>query len=287
MDGPSKVTGAARYPADFGCRPGARGLVQSTVAAGRIRRIATARPRPPRGAHGDHARERAALAEPERVLGPLRPARCKTTGCFTMASTLPWWWRRPWNRRPRRRGWSRPTTRRRLRSWDSTTRGPGGGQRWRQRRHRGDVAAGLAAAEVIAPTYTTAGHTNNPLGLFATVARWDGDLLTVHDATQGPVCTARRSPRVRSCPRPRSGCSRRSCGGAFGAGLRAWPHVILAALAARVAGRPVKLVLTRPQMFTSVGHRPQTVQRMRLGATARRASWSRSTMRASTDGAGS
>ena len=56
-------------------------------------------------------------------------------------------------------------------------------------------------------------------------------------------------------------------GGAFGAGLRAWPHVILSALAARVVDRPVKLVLTRPQMFTSIGHRPQTVQRRRLGAT--------------------
>ena len=56
-------------------------------------------------------------------------------------------------------------------------------------------------------------------------------------------------------------------GGGFGAGLRTWPHVILTALAARVVGRPVKLVLTRPQMFTSVGHRPETVQRVRLGAT--------------------
>src|SRR3954467_2614701 len=56
-------------------------------------------------------------------------------------------------------------------------------------------------------------------------------------------------------------------GGGFGAGLRAWPHVILTALAARVVGRPVKLVLTRPQMFTSVGHRPETRQRVRLGAT--------------------
>ena len=56
-------------------------------------------------------------------------------------------------------------------------------------------------------------------------------------------------------------------GGGLGAGLITWPHVIIAALAARVTGRPVKLVLTRPQMFTSVGHRPQTVQRLRLGAT--------------------
>jgi xanthine dehydrogenase YagR molybdenum-binding subunit len=42
--------------------------------------------------------------------------------------------------------------------------------------------------------------------------------------------------------------------------------VVLTALAARVVGRPVKLVLTRPQMFTSIGHRPETVQRVRLGA---------------------
>jgi CO/xanthine dehydrogenase Mo-binding subunit len=56
-------------------------------------------------------------------------------------------------------------------------------------------------------------------------------------------------------------------GGGFGAALRAWPHVILTALAARLVGRPVKLVLTRPQMFTSVGHRPETRQRVRLGAT--------------------
>jgi xanthine dehydrogenase YagR molybdenum-binding subunit len=56
-------------------------------------------------------------------------------------------------------------------------------------------------------------------------------------------------------------------GGGFGAGLHTWPHTILAALAARMLDRPVKLVLTRPQMFTSIGHRPETVQRVRLGAT--------------------
>ena len=55
-------------------------------------------------------------------------------------------------------------------------------------------------------------------------------------------------------------------GGGFGAGLQVWPHVTLAALAARVVGRPVELVLTRPQMFTSVGHRPETRQRLRIGA---------------------
>src|SRR6202040_4195816 len=56
-------------------------------------------------------------------------------------------------------------------------------------------------------------------------------------------------------------------GGGFGAGLRAWPHVILTALAARVVGRAVKLVLTRPQMFTSVGPRPESRHGVRLGAS--------------------
>src|SRR4030095_14108259 len=48
---------------------------------------------------------------------------------------------------------------------------------------------------------------------------------------------------------------------------RAWPHVMLAALAARITKRPVKLVLTRAQMFTSVGHRPDTIQQLSLGAS--------------------
>jgi xanthine dehydrogenase YagR molybdenum-binding subunit len=56
-------------------------------------------------------------------------------------------------------------------------------------------------------------------------------------------------------------------GGGFGTGLKAWPHVILTALAARLLDRPVKLMLSRPQMFTSIGHRPEARQRLQLGAT--------------------
>ena len=56
---------------------------------------------------------------------------------------------------------------------------------------RGDVTAALASAEVIYDeTFTTAAETHNPMGLFATVARWDGDRLTVHDATQDPMLVA-------------------------------------------------------------------------------------------------
>jgi xanthine dehydrogenase YagR molybdenum-binding subunit len=56
-------------------------------------------------------------------------------------------------------------------------------------------------------------------------------------------------------------------GGAFGTSLRTWPHVTLAAMAARQVGRPVKLVLNRRQMFLTTGHRPRTLQRVAIGAT--------------------
>ena len=139
---------------------------------------------------------------------------------------------------------------------------------WRLDRERGDVSHALAAAEVrVDAIYTTAANTNNPLGLFTTVAAWEGDSLIVHDTTQWPH-------GVRESLATTFGISAGGIrvlapfvGGAFGAGLRVWPHVVLAVLAARETNRPVKLVLTRAQMFTSVGHRPKSVQRISIGAT--------------------
>jgi xanthine dehydrogenase YagR molybdenum-binding subunit len=140
--------------------------------------------------------------------------------------------------------------------------------RWGQDVDRGDVTAALASAEVVYDEiFTTAPVTNNPMGLFATVARWEDDLLTVHDASQWPTMVHTTLATVFSLPETQVRVLVPYLGGGFGNGLRTWPHVILTALAARVVGRPVKLVLTRPQMFTSVGHRPETRQRVRLGAT--------------------
>jgi len=139
---------------------------------------------------------------------------------------------------------------------------------WTPDHVRGDVRRALAAADVqVKATYATAENTNNPIGLFATVAVWNDDALTVHDTTQGPH-------GVRDSLATAFGIDPASVrvlvpfvGGGFGAGLRAWPHVTLAALAARATKRPVKLALTRAQMFTSVGHRPAAVQQLSLGAT--------------------
>ena len=139
---------------------------------------------------------------------------------------------------------------------------------WTPDHVRGDVPRALAEADVqVNVTCTTAENTNNPIGLFATVAVWDGDALTVHDTTQWPQ-------NVRDTLAVTFGIDPGGVrvlapfvGGAFGAGLRVWPHVPLAALAARVTKRPVKLVLTRAQMFTSIGHRPNSIQQLSLGAS--------------------
>jgi xanthine dehydrogenase YagR molybdenum-binding subunit len=134
---------------------------------------------------------------------------------------------------------------------------------------RGDVAAALAAAKVTYDqVFTIAAETNNPIGLFATVAAWLDDHLTIHDTTQWPMAARRSLATIFEVPEDHVRVLVPHLGGGFGAGLRNSPHTVLTALAARALGRPVKLVLTRPQMFTSIGHRPQTTQRLRIGATA-------------------
>jgi xanthine dehydrogenase YagR molybdenum-binding subunit len=134
---------------------------------------------------------------------------------------------------------------------------------------RGDAQAALQSSAVIVDVeYATPPQTNNPLGLFATVAAWDGDSLTLFDANQFTKNVQRSASSVFGLWGGRGSVQVVSTyvGGGFGAGLRAWPHTWLAAMAAREVDRPVKLELSRQQMFTAVGRRAQTLQHLRLGA---------------------
>jgi len=134
--------------------------------------------------------------------------------------------------------------------------------------HRGDVETALAARDVIKvePTYTIPVETNNPMEPGATVAAWDGDRLTVEDATQAVVGTRNVLAGVFGVPRQNVRVLCPFTGGGFGSKGHQWPHTILAAMAAREVRRPVKLALTRAQMFTSIGHRPPTIQKLALAA---------------------
>ena len=133
---------------------------------------------------------------------------------------------------------------------------------------RGDPEAALAAAQVkIDETYVIPRENHNPIEMHATIAAWDGDRLTLWDKTQWVHNVADEIAAVFGIPAQNVRVISPFVGGAFGSGLRTWPHVTLAALGARVAGRPVKLMLSRREMYYSVGYRPHTVQRVALGAS--------------------
>src|ERR1700722_10386880 len=132
---------------------------------------------------------------------------------------------------------------------------------------KGDVEAALAAAPVnIDVTYTTPPQAHAMMEPHATIAQWDGDRLTLYTANQllprgintvaGTLQIAKDKIRLVS----------RYIGGGFGAKLQVQADAILAAIAARMLNRPVKLALTRQQVFAATTHRSDTIQRLRLAA---------------------
>ncbi|MBD2605259.1 xanthine dehydrogenase family protein molybdopterin-binding subunit [Scytonema hofmannii FACHB-248] len=132
---------------------------------------------------------------------------------------------------------------------------------------RGNLEQGLAEAEVrIEETYTTPTENHNPIETHATTAVWSGDKLTVYDATQFTFGQQKTLAIGFGIPEENVRIVCHFIGGAFGCKGGMWSHVPLTALAARFVERPVKLVLTRQQMFTNVGHRAETEQQIILGA---------------------
>jgi xanthine dehydrogenase YagR molybdenum-binding subunit len=133
---------------------------------------------------------------------------------------------------------------------------------------QGDVAAGLAdAAVTVDATYTTPTQHNNPMEPHAALAVWDEDTgLTIYDSTQGPSGDRDTIAMVLGLPSERVRVISRHVGGGFGSKGSTRPHAIVAALAARATGRPVKIAVTRQQMFEVTGYRTPTIQRLRLGA---------------------
>ena len=134
----------------------------------------------------------------------------------------------------------------------------------------GDVEAALAAAPVtVDATYRTATNHHNPLEPHAAIACWAGDDLTIHCSSQGVHATRNLVASALGLDPERVRVISPHVGGAFGSKVYPASYATLAAMAARlVAGRPVKFSLTRRQMFSLVGYRPPSIQRVRLGAEA-------------------
>jgi xanthine dehydrogenase YagR molybdenum-binding subunit len=131
----------------------------------------------------------------------------------------------------------------------------------------GDVEGALASSPIsLDHTYTTPAEHHNPLEPHATLAVWGDDSVTLYDANQGADWIRDDVARAFKLPPERVRVIARSVGGGFGSKLFAHPHMILTVMAAQVTRRPVKLALTRQQMFAVAGYRTPTIQRMRLGA---------------------
>ncbi|MFA1542554.1 xanthine dehydrogenase family protein molybdopterin-binding subunit [Actinomadura monticuli] len=132
---------------------------------------------------------------------------------------------------------------------------------------RGDVEGGLAAAEARVDTvFRFAANHHNALEPLTTTAVWDGDRLTLYDSCQGIKAVQLTVAALLGMSPSKIRVLTRFVGGAFGSKAMVWPHVTLAALAARHVGRPVRLTATREQMFTSCGHREEQEQHIALGA---------------------
>jgi xanthine dehydrogenase YagR molybdenum-binding subunit len=135
---------------------------------------------------------------------------------------------------------------------------------------RGEPQAAFASSAIqLTATYTHPVYNHNPMEPGSTTAHWEApDRLTVYESTQGVTRTQSSLAAMTGMPREQIRVITKYLGGGFGCKGAMWPHTILTVQAAKAVGRPVKLMLTRPQMFTSMGHREDQSQIMKLGASA-------------------
>ncbi len=285
VDGRDKVTGRAKYAAEFAPeRLAYAALVESTIAAGLIRRIeiATAQRAPgvllvlthenaPRLPYLP-AKERPAVepvaGEALRVLQdarirfngqPIGVVVARTQSQAEHAASLV---------RVEYDVDANPVTR-----FDPAIAKPASAAAERKGRgpesRQGDADGAFAtAAHRVDQTYVQPREHHNAMEPHVTVAQWQGDKLTLWDKTQWVYNDADEIARVFGIPAESVHVINPYIGGAFGSALRTWPHVTLAALAARQSGHPVRLELSRRQLYYSIGFRPRAEQRVQLGANA-------------------
>jgi len=286
VDGLLKVTGAARYAAEAQVKNVAHGvLVLSTIAKGRVTSIDTAAAEKapgvlavishrnaPKVALPDKAK---ASVDPEvgRPLQPLQDDRVHYHGqpiAVVVADTLEKAMHaatlvKAEYREERAALDFAAAAKRAFRPTPS--KGDGGTKKPTDY-SRGEPDKALAAAEVrLEHTYTHPDEHHNPMEMHATLAVWEGDKLTLYDKTQWVDNVQAQVAAAFGIPAEDVRVLSPFVGGAFGSALRAWSHVFIAALAAREVRRPVKLMLTRAQMYTVPGYRPHAVQKVALGAT--------------------
>lgn len=135
--------------------------------------------------------------------------------------------------------------------------------------NRGEKDAYKNAPVKVEQEYFHPIEVHNPMELGSIIAFWEGDQkVTVYTKTQGVPSTQKSLSDAFQIPLENVTVHAQHIGGAFGMGLRTWPYEVAAVMGAKQIGKPLKLVLHREQMFTNVGYRPKTLQKIGLGASA-------------------
>ncbi|CAM3353869.1 xanthine dehydrogenase family protein molybdopterin-binding subunit [Kibdelosporangium persicum] len=277
VDGRAKVTGAARYAADNEVTGVLHGhLVLSTVARGEITEIDTSAALAQPGVVAVYThRDMPRLTLPSfpflKGFLPLQDARIHHNGqpvAYVVAETLEQAQEAANHVRVRYRA-ERPTAHLADALGEAFLPRP-----FRDRPNeftRGDAAAALKAAEVrIEQDYTSPTMHHNPIEPHTSTAVWNGNSLTLYESAQGIIFTRGVVAKAFEGFGVRLEDVRiisPYLGGGFGAKGPTWPHTLINAAAARAIGRPVKVVLTRAQMFTMNGHRAEYRRSLRIGAT--------------------
>jgi xanthine dehydrogenase YagR molybdenum-binding subunit len=277
QDGPVKVTGAARYANDHHAEQMLHGLlVGAPVPAGRLRAIDTTAAAAVPGVvrvltHADFPRLNAAPVPPyfsERL--PLQDAEIRHEGepiAVVLAETL------------EDAEYAATLVRADVDPADFSPHPQGardGATTPRQSPYlffgftdfeHGDADAALEQAPIVhEATYVQPSRHHNPMEPSATLAQWRGDELEVIDATQHVYGVQVVMAAAFAIPPEQVRVRSPHTGGGFGCKGFVWPHQIAAAAAARIVGRPVRIALSRAQMYSVITYQPQLVQTVRLGA---------------------
>ncbi|GFG54820.1 acylaldehyde oxidase [Mycolicibacterium agri] len=132
---------------------------------------------------------------------------------------------------------------------------------------RGDADRALRNSAVVTDLrYSMERNNHNPMEISATAARWEGDRLTVWDKVQSVSGARQQYADGLGIPPENVRVISPFVGGAFGNAGQVWPHQLIAAHAARRVRRPVKLMLTRRQLYAVTGYRPRNRQRLAIGS---------------------
>ncbi|MFB4271195.1 xanthine dehydrogenase family protein molybdopterin-binding subunit [Nonomuraea sp. GTA35] len=284
VDGPAKTTGEARFAAEYPY-PGLAyaALVHATVPRGRITAIDTAQAKAVRGVIDVLTHENAPPMKPAPKLSLLDPSTLVSgTPVNYLATDEVHWNGQPVAvvvaETPETARYAASLVRPAYEELPATVDLAAeqhnavpqkGNLLGETSADKGDAQAALAAApHSVDLTFTTPPHNHNAIEPHATTAVWEGDRLTVHEATQNITWARKHLAQRFGVPEKGVRVLSPYVGGGFGGKGSVWAGTLLAVLAARATGRPVRLALTREAVYHTVGGRTGSIQRVALGAGA-------------------